>query len=206
MTVRPPLDGVTYFGFIDPSGGSSDSMTCAIAHNEAGRVVIDCLLERKPPFSPDAVAGEFAETLKAYRITSVRSDRYGGEWPRERFQTRGIQCLPAEMDRSALYLAFLPLVNSGRIDLLDNQRLLLQFIGLERRVARSGKDSVDHAPGSHDDLSNAVAGAAAMAVAPVMDIPITGPIIITTADCAPEARHWADARTSGFTRTRATPW
>jgi hypothetical protein len=104
-----PLPDVTYLGFVDPSGGSSDPMT-SIAHNEAGPVVIDCLLERKPPFSPDAVVGEFAETLKAYRITSVRSDRYGGEWPRERFQTRGIQCLPAEMDRSALYLAFRPLV------------------------------------------------------------------------------------------------
>jgi len=33
--------------------------------------------------------------------------------------------------------------------------------GLERRTGRSGKDSIDHAPNGHDDLANAVAGAAA---------------------------------------------
>jgi hypothetical protein len=88
-----------------------------------------------------------------------------------------------------LHLAFLPLVNSGRIDLLDNARMLLQFVGLERRVARSGKDSADHAPGSHDDLSNAVACAAQMAIAPPMSIPLTGPIIVTRADIDPCGRQ-----------------
>jgi hypothetical protein len=43
--------------------------------------------------------------------------------------------------------------------LLDNPRLTNQLLGLERRVARSGKDSIDHAPNAHDDLANAVAGA-----------------------------------------------
>jgi hypothetical protein len=36
-----------------------------------------------------------------------------------------------------------------------------QICGLERRTGRSGKDSIDHAPNGHDDLANAVAGAAA---------------------------------------------
>jgi predicted PurR-regulated permease PerM len=35
-----------------------------------------------------------------------------------------------------------------------------QLVGLERRVTRGGRDSIDHAPNSHDDLANAVAGAA----------------------------------------------
>jgi hypothetical protein len=39
-----------------------------------------------------------------------------------------------------------------------------QLCGLERRTARSGKDSIDHGPGSHDDLANAVAGAADLIV------------------------------------------
>jgi hypothetical protein len=43
--------------------------------------------------------------------------------------------------------------------LLDNPRLLTQIMNLERRTARGGRDSIDHAPGSHDDLANAVAGA-----------------------------------------------
>ena len=29
---------------------------------------------------------------------------------------------------------------------------------LERRTSRGGRDSIDHAPGAHDDLPNAVAG------------------------------------------------
>jgi hypothetical protein len=33
------------------------------------------------------------------------------------------------------------------------------MVGLERRTARGGRDSIDHAPGAHDDLANAVAGA-----------------------------------------------
>jgi hypothetical protein len=37
--------------------------------------------------------------------------------------------------------------------------LRAQFVGLERRVGRTGKDSIDHAPGGHDDLANAAAGA-----------------------------------------------
>jgi hypothetical protein len=42
-------------------------------------------------------------------------------------------------------------------------RLLTQLVGLERRTARGGRDSIDHAPGAHEDLANAVAGLAAVA-------------------------------------------
>ena len=89
-------------------------------------------------------------------------DRYAGEWPREQFLAHGIRYEPAEMNRSELYLAFLPLVNSGRVDLLDSPRMVTQFCGLERRTSRAGKDTVDHAPGAHDDVANAVAGVIAM--------------------------------------------
>jgi hypothetical protein len=40
--------------------------------------------------------------------------------------------------------------------------MITQFLGLERRMSRSGKDSVDHGPSGHDDVSNAVAGAFAI--------------------------------------------
>jgi hypothetical protein len=49
--------------------------------------------------------------------------------------------------------------------LLDDQRLITQLSSLERRTARSGRDSIDHPPGAHDDVGNSVAGvAAALAV------------------------------------------
>jgi hypothetical protein len=50
-------------------------------------------------------------------------------------------------------------VNSGRCSLLDNVRLISQLCSLERRTTRSGKDSVDHSPGAHDDVANAACGA-----------------------------------------------
>src|SRR5262245_44587375 len=47
------LPNVRYSAFVDPSGGSADSMTLAIAHAEDGVAVLDCLRERRPPFSPE---------------------------------------------------------------------------------------------------------------------------------------------------------
>jgi hypothetical protein len=46
-------------------------MTLAIAHIEERRVVLDCLLERKAPFSPEAAVAEFAGTLRAYRWSTA---------------------------------------------------------------------------------------------------------------------------------------
>ena len=163
VTVRAPLDGIVYFGFVDPSGGSSDSMTLAIAHAEGARIVLDQVSERKAPFAPSSVVEEFAGVLKQYRLATVRGDRYAGEWPREAFSAQGIAYEVAPLNRSELYLATLPLLNSGRVALLDIPRLTAQFLALERRTSRAGKDSVDHPPGGHDDVANAVAGALTMA-------------------------------------------
>jgi hypothetical protein len=159
VTVRAPLSTLRYVGFCDPSGGSNDSMTMGIAHRESGnKIVLDCIGERRAPFSPDSVVTEFAALFKSYRVTRITGDRYAGEWPREAFRKQGVTYDTSEKNRSELYLAFLPVLNSGRLDLIDSPRMVQQFVGLERRVVRSGKDSVDHAPGAHDDVANAVAG------------------------------------------------
>jgi hypothetical protein len=163
----PAISSARYVGFVDPSGGSQDSMTLAIAHHEArdekakddpGMVVLDAIRERKPPFSPEDVVHEFVKLLKAYHVTEVNGDRYGGEWCREPFRKSGITYRLAERPKSELYRELLPLVNSGRVELLDHPRLITQLLGLERRTARGGKDSINHAPNAHDDLVNAVAG------------------------------------------------
>jgi hypothetical protein len=86
-------------------------------------------------------------------------DKYAGLWPRERFQKCGIEYKVAELTRSELYLSFLPILMSGKCELLDNKKLVSQLCSLERRTARSGKDSIDHPPSGHDDLANSVAGA-----------------------------------------------
>lgn len=155
---RPFIAGIKYVGFCDPSGGSSDSMTVAVGHNEKGMAVLDAIREVRPPFSPEDVVVEFCALLKSYGIRKVTGDRYAGEWPRERFRVNGITYEPAAKPKSDLYRDMLPMINSGKVDLLDHDRLLNQLVSLERRTARGGKDSIDHAPGGHDDVANCVAG------------------------------------------------
>jgi hypothetical protein len=160
----PPMSGVVYTGFVDPSGGSSDSMTLAIGHQDRATkcAVLDAVRERRAPFSPEAVVSEFVLTLKAYGVRKIVGDRYAGEWPREQFRKHNIEYQPSEQSKSEIYLNFLAPLNSGRVELLDHSRLAAQLCGLERRTARSGKDSIDHAPGAHDDIANCVAGALTM--------------------------------------------
>jgi hypothetical protein len=161
---RAPRAGTYYVGFADPSGGSVDSFALAIGHAEHGRqmIVIDCVRETKPPFSPEAVVGEYARLLKNYNVNSITGDKYAGIWPVEQFAKFNIRYDQSAAPKSDLYRDTLPLINSRRIDLLDNPKLIAQLCGLERRTARSGRDSIDHAPGAHDDLINAVAGLAAI--------------------------------------------
>ncbi|MGB3445201.1 MAG: hypothetical protein WBA48_00705 [Xanthobacteraceae bacterium] len=165
---RPPLRQHRYVGFCDPSGGSADSMTMAIAHKEGNTAILDLIREVKPPFSPEAVVAEFADVLKSYRLSTVTGDRYAGEWVREHFRNRGIFYQHSERAKSALYLDMLPLINSHGVDLLDSERLVRQLVSLERRVGRStGRDIIDHPPGQHDDVANAVAGAVTLAASGV---------------------------------------
>ena len=161
---RAPVKGVSYLAFVDPSGGSNDSMTMAIAHLEGDIAILDCIRERKPPFSPEAVVEEFATVLKSYGIATVKGDRYGGEWPAERFRVHGIDYRAAGKAKSDIYKELLPAVNGARVALLDSPRLALQLVGLERRTARGGRDSIDHSPGAHDDLCNSAAGVLTMAL------------------------------------------
>ncbi|MCA8907996.1 MAG: hypothetical protein KDA64_08945 [Rhodospirillaceae bacterium] len=161
---RPPLPDTRYVAFVDPSGGSKDSMTLGIAHLEAGKAVLDLVRERRPPFSPEAVVTDFAAVLKSYRCGRVTGDRYGGEWPREQFRKHGIEYRVADKSKPAIYAETLPALNSGRVDLLDNKTLIRQLAALERRTARGGRDSIDHPPNGKDDVANAGAGAVLLAL------------------------------------------
>ena len=99
-----------------------------------------------------------AALLRRYGVAKIVGDKYAGEWPPARFAEHGIEFEQSARPKSDLYHDFLPLLNARRIELLNLPRLSRAACGLERRTARSGKDSIDHAPGGHDDLANAVAG------------------------------------------------
>jgi hypothetical protein len=158
----PFVSGENYASFCDPAGGSGkDSMTLAIGHTqEDGTKVVDVLREVRPPFSPDETVQDFAKLLKGYGLYRVVGDRYGGDWPAERFRAYGIEYEVSPKVKSDLYKEMLPDLNAGRVELLDSERLVNQIVSLERRVSRGGRSTIDHpAAGSkHDDLANAVAG------------------------------------------------
>jgi hypothetical protein len=161
---RPPVHGASYVSFDDPASGSGgDAWTKAIAHRDGDGVVLDVLRVWLPPFNPSGVIAESATLSKSYGLRGTTGDRYAPGFVLEGFRAHGITYAPSLRDRSTLYLEMLPLMNAGRVALLDVPEMLRELRGLERRRGIAGRDRIDHAPGQHDDRANAVAGALALA-------------------------------------------
>lgn len=144
---------------MDMSGGSGDDATLSIAHFEEGegKVIIDGIWDqgKRVPFDPRDAIRLFASILKDYKISHVTGDRYAGETFRADFQGYGISYEVCPYPKSVLYEALEVELNSGRITIPDNSNLIQQLLTL---IMKGGK--IDHASGDHDDLANAVAGAA----------------------------------------------
>jgi hypothetical protein len=156
---RLPLAGVKYESFIDPSGGSNDSMTCAIGHLEGEHLaVVDCLREVTAPFDPESTVDEFVQLLSRYGLSKTNGDAYAAAWVRTAFEKRGVDYRHCELPRSALYLNLLPHLNSRTVRLLDNPRAVNQIASLERRTSRGARDTIDHPRDQRDDIANAIAG------------------------------------------------
>jgi hypothetical protein len=149
------------FGFVDMSGGKADSHCCAIAFKNANNVAVLAALMEKQRGDTENVVREFAALLRNYG-TSVHGDLYGRNWVTDAFRRHDIKLIDSPMNRSELYLEMLPMLRSRQIELLDIPKLRNQLQALERHTARTGKDTVAHPPGSHDDLINAAAGALVM--------------------------------------------
>jgi hypothetical protein len=163
---RPFKPGTRYVAFVDPSGGSVDSMTLAIGHVDCDSIIADCVREIPAPFDPESAVEEFTGALRSYGIREITGDRYSGQWCRQSFEKRNIRYLPSETPKSGLYTDLLPKLMSKRVRLVDNPRLINQLAALERRTARGGRDSIDHPPAGHDDVANVIAGLASVASVP----------------------------------------
>ena len=158
--MMPARDAV-YHAFVDPASGSGeDSFTLAIAHKLRDQIIIDCVREVRPHFSPAAAVEYLVHTVKSFRCSEVLGDHYAGEFPRELFHKHGIRYKLCKTPKSDLFRDLLPMLNSGSITLPRNDRLIAQIVGLERRVTRAGKDSITHPDHGHDDVANCVAGVA----------------------------------------------
>jgi hypothetical protein len=70
-------------------------------------VVVDCLREAKPPFSPEAVVKEYSDLFKSYGITTIIGDKYALEWPIEVFGKQGIRYEQSAAPKSELYIGLL---------------------------------------------------------------------------------------------------
>jgi hypothetical protein len=161
---RPPERRWQYVAAADPASGSGgDSMTMAICHKAGSTVVLDAVREVKPKFSPEVVVDEFAALCKSYRITRVHGDRWAGGFCHDAFRRCSLNYQTVDKPKSEFYLTLAPLINSRAIDLLHHDKLTQQLIGLERKTTRSGRDTVDHGVGQHDDIANSVAIAASLA-------------------------------------------
>jgi hypothetical protein len=160
----PPVASIHYHAFADPSGGRSDAFTVSVGHRGEGEseIIVDLVRAWPAPFNPSGVTAECAALLKSYGVSTVRGDRYAGEWPREQFRVHNISYDLADKPKGDLYLDLLAAVNSRCVELPDEPVLLRELRMLERRRGSSGRDRVDHPPGAHDDRANAVAGLVAM--------------------------------------------
>jgi hypothetical protein len=78
-----------------------------------------------------------------YRVSKIIGDHYGGEFVKEPFRKNGISYELCKQSKSDLFRDILPLLNSGHVSLPRHDRLIAQIVGLERRVSRAGRDSID---------------------------------------------------------------
>jgi hypothetical protein len=163
VTVRAPMSLESYVAFADPSGGVKDSFTLAVAHAEGGVAILDCVVEIKAPFSASEAVNQISTVLKSYGLKEVTGDRYAAGLIIDAFASCGITYKHSERDRSTIYTDALPMFSSGRIRLLDNQRLVGQLAALERKTSPGGRDKVDHPRGQKDDVANSACGALVLA-------------------------------------------
>lgn len=152
-----------YRAFCDLSGGRRDDATLAIAHRSNKKIVVDFMKRWKPPFSPVQVIAQMSNELRRFRITRVSGDAYAGAFVEEAFKSNRIHYAKSSRNKSELYLEFLPRLNSGEVELLDDDTLVDQLAALERRTRSGGRDLIDHPAGGRDDVANSVAGVVAEA-------------------------------------------
>jgi hypothetical protein len=155
----PPREGVTYHAFADASAGRHDRFCICIGHKEDQRFVADVIRGVTPPFDPRAIAAEFAMLAKEYRCTRITHDAFAGEWVTAAFKDAGILSERSPLPKSQLYLEMVPAFSRGVVSIPNLSALIRELRLLERRVHRSGKDTVDAPRGISEDHANVLAGA-----------------------------------------------
>jgi hypothetical protein len=152
-----------YSAFVDVAGGGGkDSYALAIGHFENEKVIIDVIRSRAPKFNPEEVTRQYCELLKSYGISQVTGDKFSGDWASNAFDKYGISYRRAEKPKSELYLEAESAFNTGRVELPNREKAILQLKALVRKVRSGGRDSVDTDGGQPEDEANVLCGCIAV--------------------------------------------
>ena len=171
----PPVEGVKYCGFVDPSGGRRDAFALSVAHVEDQKIIQDRLEIRQPPFVPSEVVAAFSRVLKSYNLRMVEGDKYGGDLIPSAFEKEGILYEPTALTKSDIYLESRIIFSSpSRLEILDIEQQTNELRQLDRRTG-SQKDKVEHPPTLHDDAANALCGSLVMAATTAGYVRTPGP-------------------------------
>jgi hypothetical protein len=204
----PPQAGIAYHCFVDASAGRHDAFCVGVAHRDGERIVVDVIRGRRPPFDPASVAAEFAALARAYRCGMVTGDAYAGEWVSQAFKASGVEYRRAAHPKSVLYLEGLPAFTRGAVSIANHTALVRELRLLERRVARSGRDSVDHGPAGSDDFANVLFGCLWLCrTRPQVNIPELSAIQIPTHSAVDAPHLWSGDSGGGFSGSGGPfPW
>jgi len=161
---------VQYVAWIDASSGSGKDSFCAcVGHLEGATCVIDCIIEMRPPFSPPEACSFIASKLRNYNIRSAKADRWGLAFVAAEFERHQISLDYSDKASSEIFRQALPIIRAGRTRLPDNDRMVNQFVNLERRILPGGGERIGHPErgGHHDDIAVVVAGCLVALAAPL---------------------------------------
>ena len=135
---RAPVPDTHYAAFVDPSGGQRRYFHAGDRPPAGIRRHCRCRARASSAVLPESVVAEFVDLLKRYRIGAVTGDRYARRMAARGVPQMGIQYELSARPKRDLYRDFLPLVNSGQVELLDHpaQRCAALFPGAPHRAWR----------------------------------------------------------------------
>ena len=156
----PPMANTFYRAFVDASGGTgNDAYSIAIGHKaSSGEFAIDVCRGTRGRIDPQATTEAYAKLCKEYRVGTVIGDSYSAEWVKTAWRSNNVTYVKSDLPKSQIYIETIPLFTRGLVRLPNQPTLLRELRLLERHTHRSGRDTVDHGKGGHDDYANAVCG------------------------------------------------
>jgi hypothetical protein len=170
VPARKRVNGVQYTAWLDASSGAGkDSFCASIGHKEGENCVIDRVIEIRPPFSPPSAVALIASELSSFGIRRATADRWGLAFVASEFERHQIALEYSDKNSSEIFRQALPIIRSGRARLIDNPRMINQFVNLERRILPGGGERIGHPErgGHHDDIAVVVSGCLVALAAPL---------------------------------------